>query len=208
VMANELLDNLAFGIAERVDGGWAPVRVGLHNSELAMFVAERDSALDYLTELAPEASFGQRVPVAVEAAAWIAEAQALCARVLVFDYAATTAELADRGQSGWLRTYAAHTRGNDPLDQVGYHDITHDVPTDQLPTPNLQQTQAEWLASNGMPGRVDAARQVWTERAHIGDLAAIVARSAIGEAEALSDPNGLGAFLVLEWHAEPDTNQA
>ena len=59
-----------------------------------------------------------------------------------------------------------------------------------------------------MGDRVEAARQVWTERAHIGDLQAIAARSAIGEAEALTDRDGLGAFLVLEWHAEPDATRA
>ena len=208
VVANELLDNLAFGIAERVEGGWAPVHIGLGLSELSLQVQQPDPALDHLTGLAPDAALSDRVPVASEARAWVADACVLARRVLVFDYAATTAELAERGQASWLRTYAAHTRGHDPLDQIGQRDITHDVPTDQLPTPYLQQTQADWLGTNGMGDRVEAARQVWTERAHIGDLQAIAARSAIGEAEALTDPDGLGAFLVLEWHAEPDATRA
>ena len=33
----------------------------------------------------------------------------------------------------------------------------------------------------------------------IGDLEAVKARSRVGEAEALLDPSGLGAFRVLEW---------
>ena len=184
------------------------MHIGLGLSELSLQVQQPDPALDYLTGLAPDAALSDRVPVASEARAWVADVCGLARRVLVFDYAATTAELAERGQASWLRTYAAHTRGHDPLDQIGQRDITHDVPTDQLPTPYLQQTQADWLGTNGMGDRVEAARQVWTERAHIGDLQAIAARSAIGEAEALTDPDGLGAFLVLEWHAEPDATRA
>ena len=59
------------------------------------------------------------------------------------------------------------------------------------------------------PGRVPApptASTSWWPRAgasgtsgHIGDLAALRARSRVGEAEALTDPAGLGAFGVFEW---------
>jgi hypothetical protein len=86
------------------------------------------------------------------------------------------------------------------LADVGQRDITHDVPIDQLPPATHQSTQAEWLNLNGLPSRVDAARKVWHERAHIGDLQAIAARSAVTEADALLDPTGLGSFVVLEWH--------
>jgi hypothetical protein len=40
---------------------------------------------------------------------------------------------------------------------------------------------------------------MWVERAHIGDLAAVRARSRVREAEALVDLDGLGAHRVLEW---------
>jgi len=199
VLANELLDNLAFRIAERVEGGWADVRVGLRLDQLALFTAEPEPSLDHLTSLAPHVAVGSRVPVAAEAAEWVAVARSKSERVLVFDYAATTAELAERGQEGWLRTYAGHQRGNDPLAHIGSCDITHDVPVDQLPLATHKSTQADWLHRHGLLDRVEAARQTWTERAHIGDLQAMAARSAIGEAEALCDPNGLGAFVVLEW---------
>jgi hypothetical protein len=33
----------------------------------------------------------------------------------------------------------------------------------------------------------------------VGDLAALRARSRVREAEALLDPDGLGAFRVVEW---------
>ena len=46
---------------------------------------------------------------------------------------------------------------------------------------------------------MDEGRRTWQERAHLGDLEAVRARSRITEAEALLDPTGLGAFQVLEW---------
>jgi len=44
-----------------------------------------------------------------------------------------------------------------------------------------------------------AARAEWEARAHIGDLEALKARSRAGEAAAITDLTGLGAFRVLEW---------
>ena len=40
---------------------------------------------------------------------------------------------------------------------------------------------------------------MWDERAARGDLAALRARSRVREAEALTDPSGLGGFSVVEW---------
>ena len=40
---------------------------------------------------------------------------------------------------------------------------------------------------------------MWRARAAIGDLAAMKARARIREAEALLDPDGLGAFRVVTW---------
>jgi SAM-dependent MidA family methyltransferase len=139
------------------------------------------------------------VPVALQACEWVEHVRANADRVLAFDYAASTAELARRDQAGWLRTYFGHQRASNPLVDPGQRDITHDVPIDQLPPADEQHLQADWLNLHGLPERVEAARQTWTERAHIGDLQAMAARSAIGEAKALTDPTGLGAFLVLEW---------
>ncbi len=202
ILANELLDNLAFGIAQQTGHGWAPVRVAVDGSALCLAAGPVSSALDHLAKLVPNASVGMTVPVAAVAADWIDHAQRHADRVLMFDYGATTAELADRGQSGWLRTYVGHTRGSDPLAHMGRCDITHDVPLDQLPPPADHCTQAEWLERHGVAARLDAARKLWHERSHIGDLEAMVARSAVNEAEALTDPTGLGAFAVLEWRTE------
>ena len=46
---------------------------------------------------------------------------------------------------------------------------------------------------------MEEGRAIWRERAAIGDLEAVRARSRVTEAEALLDPAGLGAFRVLEW---------
>lgn len=205
ILANELLDNLPFDIAERVTAGWAPVLVGTSNEQpadgLELITGEGSIDLSFLSDLVPEAVVGARVPVAAQANRWVVEAVAAANVVLLFDYAAPTAELASRGQFGWLRTYARHERGSDPLAQLGGHDITADVPLDQLPPPATISSQADWLRANGIEARVAQARALWEERAGIGDLAAIAARSAISEAEALTDPTGLGAFTVLTYRS-------
>ena len=61
------------------------------------------------------------------------------------------------------------------------------------------RSQAEWLAAHGIDALAEAARVTWRERAAIGDLEALKARSRVHEADALVDPDGLGAFRVLEW---------
>lgn len=120
------------------------------------------------------------------------------AGVLMFDYgAATTADLARRG--GWLRCYREHQRNNDPLRDPGWWDITTDVPLDQLPLPTKTWTQAEFCAEMGIEDLVVEGRAYWREHAAKPDLAAMRMRSRISEAEALTDPDGLGAFWVAEW---------
>ena len=198
ILANELLDNMAFGVAEKTEAGWAPVNVEMRGSHFEL-VPQQTKPLEHLEQLAPDAPFGARVPIATRSAEWVQRTLTIADRVIVFDYGASTAELAGRGQNGWLRTYRHHERGSDPFESVGERDITHDVPFDQLPPADKHSVQAGWLHENGMWDRVTTAKQTWRDRAHIGDLAALTARSAIGEAEALVDASGLGAFHVLEW---------
>ena len=73
------------------------------------------------------------------------------------------------------------------------------VAVDQLPSPTTDRSQADFLAAHGIGALVDEGRRIWAERAHLGDLEALRGRSRIAEAEALTDPAGLGAFRVLEW---------
>lgn len=213
VLANELLDNLPFGLAVRTGGTWQEVRIDLVAGGagtggdrlvevLVPLAAERADVLDRLVPGAPD---GARVPLQGAANAWLREALSVAGprgRVVVVDYAARTAELAARPQDEWLRTYRAHGRGGGPLDDLGGQDVTCEVAVDQLAqvrAPTVDTTQADWLRLHGLDELVAAARATWRERAHIGDLAALAARSRVGEADALTDPAGLGAFRVLEW---------
>lgn len=185
VIANELIDNLPFKIAERVDGGWAELLV---DGDTLVHGDEIDVGLD--------APCGARVPMHTEAISWLARARATAPRVVLVDYGtATTAELLGRT---WLRTYREHDRGFDPLVDPGSRDITTDVAFDQL-RPDRLTTQADWLRAHGVDALVDDARATWQARAAIGDLAALKARSRVNEADALLDPDGLGGFLVAEW---------
>jgi SAM-dependent MidA family methyltransferase len=119
---------------------------------------------------------------------------------VVVDYArATTTELAARPWREWLRTYRSHGRGGHYLADAGEQDITVDVALDQLPEPDAVRTQAQFLRRWGIDELVAEGREAWGRAAAAPDLAAIAMRSRAGEAEALLDPAGLGAFTVAEW---------
>jgi SAM-dependent MidA family methyltransferase len=66
-------------------------------------------------------------------------------------------------------------------------------------TPSAVRTQAEFLAAHGMDELVADAAAAWEAGAARGGLDAVRARSRVGEARALADPAGLGAFSVVEW---------
>jgi SAM-dependent MidA family methyltransferase len=196
VLANELLDNLPVGLRERTDAGWHEVRVGLTDGRLA------EVLVPGAAEPGPDAPSGARLPRSAAAADWVRDAVELAGpqgRVVAFDYAATTDELAQRPWTEWLRTYRGHQRGAHPLEHLGEQDITCEVAVDQLPEPASDVSQADWLRTHGIEGLVEAGRRGWHERAAIGDLAAVRARSRVTEADALLDPAGLGAYRVLEW---------
>ncbi len=191
ILANELLDNLPFGLLERTATGWAEVRVDAELQEV-LVPTEGPSV---------EAPVGGRVPVQRAAHEWVATALALleAGRVVVFDYADNTESLARRPWRDWVRTYRGHARGGHPLSDLGRQDVTCEVAVDQLPQPTTDRSQADFLRAHGLDELVAEARRTWEERAHIGDLRALVARSRVHEAAALTDPAGLGAFRVLEW---------
>lgn len=211
VIANELLDNLPCRVVERTGDDWQEVLIDLTDARESSDSPDRGfrevlQPLDAATvadlhRLAPDAALGSRSPLAGRAAGWIADMQQRCSRLLVFDYGAPTAVLAERSQ--WLRTYRGHDRGGRILDDLGGQDITYDVPFDQLPAADVLTDQAGWLWSTGIDDLVAEANKTWTERAAIGDLAALRARSAANECEALTDPAGLGAFVAAEWCMEP-----
>jgi SAM-dependent MidA family methyltransferase len=209
VLANELLDNLPFGIAHWDGSRWFEVRVGCDDagdfSELLVPATEADAAelsrdVDGV-DLAP----GHRLPIPRALRDWFRECDSVLHRgyVVLVDYFVEVAELARRTPpGGWLRTYRAQQRGSDPLDFPGTQDITGEVVVEQLRrVADLDEvtmtTQAEWLRDAGIDELVAEGRRVWSERAHLGDLEAIGGRSRAVEAAALTDPDGLGAHRVF-----------
>ncbi|MGI9614666.1 MAG: SAM-dependent methyltransferase [Acidimicrobiales bacterium] len=203
VIANELLDNLPFRIAERVDGGWSEVWVrtddaGARPVEVLEPLVDDASAVLRLPEI-DMLAVGARVPVLEEASRWIVDVlDRNPAVLLVFDYgSASTADLGERG--GWLRTYRDHQRSDDPYEQPGGRDITTDIAIDQLPTPGEVTDQGSFLRRWGIEQLVDEGREYWRRHAGAPDLAALKMRSRIGEAEALLDPAGLGGWFVCSW---------
>jgi len=202
VLANELLDNVGFRLLERRGGQWSEVLVGADLDEVQV-TAPPDLA-DEACRLAPDAPEGGRIPIQHEAAGWLRRSLAALdrGRVVVIDYADTTPSLARRPWTDWVRTYRNHGRGTHPLADPGSQDITCEVAGDQLARvhpPAQDRSQGEFLAAHGMEAMAATARRAWQERAHIGDLEALVARSRVGEASALGDPAGLGGFRVMEW---------
>ena len=207
LLANELLDNVPFRLLERTADGWAEVFVVLERdgSLGEVVVPAEDTLVELADRLAPDATVGARIPLQAGASRWLRQALDVVerGRLIVVDYCSTTPELAARPVREWLRTYRAHDRGGPPLLAPGSQDITCEVAVDQLASvaePDLETTQADWLRRHGLDELVDEGRRIWAEGAHAPDLHTIRGRSRVVEAEALTDPTGLGAFTVLEWH--------
>ncbi len=221
VIANELLDNLPFDLLTKTDDGWAEVRVGLapgsdagddDGSEPDLvwhLVPATDAAVSAGERFAPDAPVGATIPWQRAAGEWVRRALGLVerGRLVVIDYAVDhTADLAHRPIDEWLRTYRSHDRAGDPLAALGTADITVEVCLDQAghlvgPASSVLD-QASFLQEHGLADLVEEGRQIWNERAHLGDLAAIRGRSRVTEAEALLDPTGLGAFRVAQWRRD------
>jgi SAM-dependent MidA family methyltransferase len=205
VLANELLDNLPFRVLERRDGTWHELYVALDGDHLVELLIE--ATPDDIAEadrLVTDAADGARIPLQHEATAWLRRAHETLVRgrIVLVDYADETPSLAARPATAWLRTYRSHAPGGAPLDHPGEQDVTCEVAVDQLARfrpPASDEPQSAWLARHGIDALTDAARAHWRERAHVGDLDALKARSRVGEADAITDPGGLGAFRVLEW---------
>ena len=149
--------------------------------------------------LAPNAPVGARIPLQEQASAWVRQACELVGRgrVIVFDYGATTAELAER--NGWLRTYAKHGKGTSPLACPGQQDITSDVAFDQLPPPASLQTQADFLQDWGIQSLVTEAQKEWQRNAATPTIETLIARSRPTEAKTLCDPTTFGNYKAAQW---------
>ena len=192
VIANELLDNLPFDLFEFRDGEWLEVRV----DEGVEVLEPSDEDIAALVPDPP--TEGARVPLQRAAAKWVSAAQQR-GRVIAIDYCDITPSMAARPWQEWLRTYKGHAPGGHPLDLPGSQDITTEVAVDQLPPPTHDRSQADFLRAHGLDDLVEQAKVRWQERAAIGDLEAMKARSRVSEARAVTDPGGLGGFRVLQW---------
>ena len=197
VIANELLDNLPFDLLEGDGECWKEVHIGLIGDQFVeILMGESKESV----EVPPLK--GSRIPIQTEAHNWVQSVleKIVSGSLLVIDYGSTTHEMSQRNQDLWLRTFKKHSRGNDPLDDIGKQDLTVEIAIDQLPEGAHLSTQREFLKKQGVDNLVEQGRQIWKEFSSVGDLKAVKARSRIVEAEALLDPKGLGGFFVLEWH--------
>ncbi len=197
VIANELLDNMAFRIVERkTQDEWFEVFVHTDPNGDGTRRTEKLVAID---PPGFEIPTGSRAPWHETAVNWIRDIRERGAsKILVFDYGApTTTELAARG--GWLRTYSNHSRGSDPYVTPGSCDITTDIGFDQFPQPATLTTQAELLNSLGIKDLVAEGKTYWKANAARPNLEAMKMRSRVAEAEALCDPDGLGSWQVAIW---------
>lgn len=214
IVANELLDNLPSDVVRRTAGGWEELTVATDGVGSDRFSLVAIPASLELVAGLPEVAAGARVPVQRAARSWVAEARRVLGtgRIVAFDYGVTTevlAERADRSDDpaaglGWLRTHREHDDGSWWLADPGSCDITVDVALDQVQADHRAEvcTQAEFLRGHGIDELVAEGRAAWAERAGVGDLDALKARSRAREAEALLDPDGMGAFNVLVWTVE------
>jgi SAM-dependent MidA family methyltransferase len=211
ILANELLDNLPFDLLEWRDERWYEVRVAASErpggepliETIVPAALELAARADRLTE-ACKLSDGARLPVQRAASAWLRQGLSVLerGRLVIVDYADSSPALACSPWTSWLRTFRQHQPGGHPLQSPGTQDITSVVAIDQLAAvrpPSIEQSQASWLADQGIGRFVEAARQTWQVRAATGDLEALKARSRVHEGDALTDPEGLGSFRVLQW---------
>jgi SAM-dependent MidA family methyltransferase len=222
VIANELLDNLPFGIAEFDGDRWNEVRIALAPSlpNLRDFSGSEtensrkfgEDAEGFAEVVVPmldaspiraaiEVPAGTRVPIPRGLTSWFAQCDEVLRRgyVVVIDYMVDAAELPGRP---WLRTYREHGFGESPEESPGTLDITADVVFEQLVAAApfalaTDTTQADWLRTLGIDALVEEGRRAWDEGAHRGDFTAIAGRSRVHEAAALTDPAGLGAHRVV-----------
>ena len=214
VVANELLDNLPFDIVRRTAGGWEELRVAVGGaSGRRRFSLVGEPAPAALVEGLPEVAVGARIPVQRAARDWVAGAhQALGAGwIVALDYGADTRTLADQTDPsddpgaglGWLRTHRHHQGGSSWLAEPGSCDIAADVALDQVQADHRADvcSQAEFLRDHGIEDLVTEGRATWDDRAAVGDLEAMTARSRTSEAETLLDPAGMGGFQVFVWTA-------
>ena len=198
VIANELLDNLAFSPVVDVDGALVNELVDITEGSPASLTTRPGLRVGSgeAAWFTPEATRGVDQSGAAE---WLERALRLLSagRVIVIDYARR------RSDEVKIRTYADHGEAGDPLVGLGTKDITVDVDLFQLQARVRSADdvcdQATWLRRHGLDELVEEGQRIWEAKAATGSLEALKGRSRLREAEALTESTGLGGFLVSEW---------
>ena len=199
VLANELLDNLPFRLMV-FDDGWRESWIASTPSGFAEELRPVTEISTFLPETAPH---GARAPIQDVARMWVDEAVASISRgrLVAIDYARPlTSHVISIGWRDWLRTYSHHGRGSHYLKDIGAQDITCDVMLDQVFSGvNVRfVSQASFLERYGISTAVEEGRRYWELHASRPDLQAMMMRSRLSEATALTDVDGLGSFTVAE----------
>ena len=199
VLANELLDNLPFRLMV-FDGGWRESWIASTPSGFSEELRNPSQVPMHVPSSAPH---GARAPIQDVARGWVEKSIASLSRgrLLVIDYARPSTEsVTTIGWREWLRTYAQHGRGGHYLKDVGLQDITCDVMLDQVfgGVDARFMSQGSFLKSYGLATAVEEGRRYWDEHASHPDLRAMMMRSRVGEAEALTDLKGLGSYMACE----------
>ena len=80
VLANELLDNLAFDIVERTDRGWAEVRVGVESEgQFVEMTVPASEEIEYVARAGVgDVPIGTRLPLPLGVRGWLQIGRASC----------------------------------------------------------------------------------------------------------------------------------
>ena len=197
-------------IVERTVDGWLEVRVDALEDR---FVESTVPAVGELVKVADEVASGAvvppgaRLPCPVDLRDWLARAATVLTHgeIALLDYMAPVDD-SSLGEctGGCARTgitAVAPTRSTRPGRRTSRSTFRWStcVPRQRACGLSIEvdvsQADVAPLARHRRAGRRRATR-MWNERAHIGDLAAVEARSRVQEADALLDPSGLGAHRV------------
>lgn len=215
VIANELLDNLPMGLAQKTAKGWRERWVGGEGEALVFVDADpRPEVLHWLDSYAGDVPEGGWVEVQLAARQWVADVidRLQSGAVVLIDYGDTARNLIPRRQDGTLRTYRAHHLGPHPLDEPGETDITADVNFSALldlhPNGRLMR-QDDFLADLGLRDRLSHFRRAELEATRSGDeMERLRLRTLKTEAETLLHPRGLGDFRVLVFRVPGTTDRS
>ncbi len=211
VIANELLDNLPFKLADRHNDEWLEYRIADLDGTLTMELRRDEDLSAWCDRQVGDVPAGVLMTAQIEAARWITDTidHFGTVRMCLIDYAATTSELARRPRNDVVRTYHGHRTGFDFLTNPGVTDITTDVNIDTIVRAARSMGAAVTVTDQGSFLRGLGAGEILeqlTERGHehaaAGDtMGQLVARSETTNLRALLDPDGLGGFTVFQIEA-------